>query len=164
MANQNQLNSWHLQIIRVGIFVILFLPLLANENFLFPFVFPRTIAFRLLVEICLIFYLTLIISAPQYRTRWSKMLVLLTGIFKNREDWRPVFKIVVIAAWLQSLYALSQVFNLSFALKTTGTRIGGSLGNPSFLAAYLIFIIFIAAYLYTQTHSSKLKLSYAALI
>ena len=32
MANQNQLNSWHLQIIRVGIFVILFLPLLANEN------------------------------------------------------------------------------------------------------------------------------------
>src|SRR3989344_4151604 len=208
MANQNQLNSWCLQIIKIGIFVILFLPLLANENFLFPFVFPRTIAFRLLVEICLIFYLTLIISAPQYRTRWSKMLVLLTafigimfvasiagtnfyhsfwssiersegiltwlhllaffviltGIFKNREDWRPVFKIVVIAAWLQSLYALGQVFNLSFALKTTGTRIGGSLGNPSFLAAYLIFIIFIAAYLSTQTRSIRLKLSYTALI
>ncbi len=87
----------------------------------------------------------------------------MVGIFKTKKDWFELFKVAIIAGYFQSIYALSQYFNLSFALKTTSERINGSLGNPSFLATYLIFIIFIAGYLYTKT-TSKIKWSCAALI
>lgn len=197
-----------LQIIKTGIFVILLLPLFVDQNFLFPFVFPRTILFRLIIELCLVCYLVLIIIVPSYRPRWSPLLgllvifiaamiisssvgvnwyqsfwssiersegivtwlhfliffIILSSIFQTQKNWLQLFKMVILSGWLQCLYAFSQFLNFSFTLKIGGERISGSIGNPSFLAAYLIFIIFIAAYLYIQTTSLKSKLLYAALI
>lgn len=208
MLKADKLTNFYLQIIKAGVLLILFLPLFVYEKLLFPFVFPKTIVFRIIIEVLLIFYLALIIVKPEYRIRKSVLLILITafvgvmiissllgvnpyhsfwssiersegiitwlhlmaffiiliGVFKTKKDWLTVLNAVIIAGWLQAIYALSQFFNFSFALKTTGERIGGSLGNPSFLASYLIFIIFIAAYLLTQYKSKKVKVYYAALI
>lgn len=201
-------NNFLLHIIEAGIFIILFLPIFVNRNFLFPFIFPKTIAFRLIIEIILALYLVLIIVDARWRPRWSVSLGLLTtfigimvvsslggvdwhrsfwssiergegiltwlhllaffiilnGIYKTKKDWLKLFKIVIIAGWIQSIYVFGQAFEWSFALKTYGARIGGSIGNASFLASYLIFIIFIAAYLYSQSSSLKARLAYFAII
>ncbi len=209
MFNQAKLiNIYLLQIIKVGIFIIIFLPFLVNHNFLFPFVFPRTIAFRLIIELCLILYVACSLLDASYRPKWSVMLalivsfvglmiitslfgvdwyhsfwssaersegivtwlhflaffVILVNIFKTKEDWLQLFKMVIISGWLQTVYALGQFFKSSYTIAGAGERISGSLGNPTFLASYLIFIIFIAAYLLTQKNSRKIKLTFIALI
>ena len=194
--------------VKTGIFIIFFLPLFVNSNFLFPFVFPRTIAFRLIIELSLVFFIALCFFDARYRPKWSIMLALLTGfiglmiitslaganwhhsfwsstersegivswlhflvffvilvnIFKTKEDWLQLFKLIIISGWLQTIYAFSQFFKFLSAIGWAGERISGSLGNPTFLASYLIFIIFIAAYLLTQKNSVKIKLTFTALI
>ncbi len=90
--------------------------------------------------------------------------VILIGVFRTKEDWLQLFQMVIIAGWIQTGYVLAQIFDLPLALKTYSSRPGGSLGNSAFLATYLVFIIFIAAYLYTQTKSLKIKLGYGTLI
>ena len=209
MSNRAKIiNIYLLQIIKIGIFIIIFLPFLVNHNFLFPFVFPRTIAFRLIIEICLALYLFLIFLNRNFRPQWSVMLVLITGfiglmiitsffgvdwhhslwsstersegiiswlhflaffvilvnILKTKEDWLQLFKLIVVAGWLQTIYAFGQFFKSSYTILGTGQRISGTLGNPAFLATYLIFIIFIAAYLLTQKNSKKIKITCAALM
>ncbi|OGY43492.1 MAG: hypothetical protein A3J62_03325 [Candidatus Buchananbacteria bacterium RIFCSPHIGHO2_02_FULL_38_8] len=208
MLNQtSKVGEIYLQIIKVGIFIIIFLPLFVERHFLFPFVVPRSIAFRIIIEVCLIFYLALLISDKKFRPRWSMMLglltafigimtlaslhgvnwhhsfwssversegiitwlhllaffVILSGTLKTKDDWLQLFKLVIVAGWLQTLYTLSQFFNLSFTFEMTGERLAGAIGNPSFLATYLLFIIFIAIYLYTESKSKIVKLNYLGL-
>ncbi len=195
-------------IIKTGIFIILFLPLFVEKHFLFPFVFPKTIVFRILVEILLICFLYLALSDKRYQLKLTKthlLTILFLGImclssilgpnpyrsfwssiersegiltwihlvlffwiisffFRTKKEWHELLHMTLVAGALQSLYALGQYFNLSFALKTTGERIGGSIGNPSFLGAYLLFIIFIAAFLCFEKSSLKNKFFYIALI
>ena len=201
------LENFLLQFIKTGIFIILFLPLYVNPNFLYPLVFPRTIIFRLIIEICFAAYLWLIIIQPKFRPRqmalvglislfiliqiisaffgvnpfrsffssmertegiitWLHFLlffIILTSIFKTKVEWRNLLNLTLIASIFQSLYALAQWLNLSPALKTSGQRLGAAIGNPSFFATYLIFIIFIAIYLLHQ-EKSKIKIFYASLI
>jgi len=191
-----------IQFIKTGVFIILFLPLYVNPNFLFPLVFPRTAIFRLIIEFCLIGYILRLALNPKfrpkrailtwllstfvlmmiissvfgvnfYRSFWSSIertegiltwlhylafFIILIGIFKTKAEWQQLLNVVLISSFFQTLYALAQLFNLSPALKTAGERLGGAIGNPSFLAAYLIFIIFLAAYLFFQTQIKGQKI------
>ena len=197
-----------IQFIKTGVFIILFLPLYVNPNFLFPLVFPRTAIFRLIIEFCLIGYILRLALNPKfrpkrailtwllstfvlmmiissvfgvnfYRSFWSSIertegiltwlhylafFIILIGIFKTKAEWQQLLNVVLISSFFQTLYALAQLFNLSPALKTAGERLGGAIGNPSFLAAYLIFIIFLAAYLFFQTQIKGQKILYAGLM
>lgn len=123
--------------------------------------------------------LSSILGSNPYRSFWSSIersegiltwihLVLFFFIiaffFRTKKEWNELLNTALFAGALQSLYALGQYFNASFALKTSGERIGGSIGNPSFLAAYLLFIIFIAAFLYFEKSTRKYKFFYIALI
>jgi len=202
------LQSLLLRFITTGIYIIAFLPLFTYQYSIFPYVFPRTMAFRLIVGICLIIYIVAILYNPKllpkkswlflsiaifiavliasaifgvdaYRSFFSSIersegiitwlyllgfFTLLIGTIKSADAWKKLFAVVILAGWVQSLYALAQWLNLPFALKTSGERIGGSIGNPSFLAAYLIFIIFIAAYLYSLEKNTLAKTYYAGLV
>lgn len=197
-----------LQIIKVGIFITLFLPLFVNNNLLFPFVFPRTIAFRLIIEICLALFIVIALLDKNYRPRFSILLSLITGfvgimivssafganlyhsfwstiersegintwlhllaffviltsVFKSKKDWLELFNLVIISGWLQVLYGFMQYSKSSYIIQGLGERIMGSLGNPTFFATYVLFIIFIAAYLITQKGSKLIKLTHVILI
>lgn len=62
--------------------------------------------------------------------------VILTSVFKKREDWEKILGVSVIVGVLLSLYVLSG--------NELSTRGGGTIGNTSFMAAYLLFDIFFA--------------------
>src|SRR3989338_9033102 len=144
-----KLEKYLLQIITVGISILFFLPLLVNEHFLFPFVFPRTIVFRLIIESCLVLYLMVCLRNQYYRPRRSVLLallagfvgvmavtslfgadpyhsfwssversegivtwlhllaffIILVGVYKTWDDWLPVFRMVIIAGCVQTVYA-----------------------------------------------------------
>ncbi|PIZ89635.1 MAG: hypothetical protein COX89_00520, partial [Candidatus Nealsonbacteria bacterium CG_4_10_14_0_2_um_filter_37_10] len=58
-----------LNIIRWGIYLALFTPLIMSAKFFFPFVGPKSLYFMGLVEIIFFAWLILIIYSPQYRPR-----------------------------------------------------------------------------------------------
>lgn len=173
-----------LLIVQWGTYVALFTPLVISTDFFFPFVTPKTIFFRVLVEIIFAAYLILLLANKKYRPRinvltititlflavyilssltginlsrsfWSTyermtgiftmlhlfaFFIVLTGVFKKKEDWEKVLGVSIIVGIILSLYILMG--------KGISTRGGGTIGNTSFMAAYLLFDVFFAIILF----------------
>ena len=178
-------------VIRWGTYLVLFTPLLVSTSFFFPFVAPKTIFFRIMVEIVLAAYLLLVISSRRYyprinalnlaltvflavfvltsftginleRSFWSTnermtgiwtllhlyaFFIILTSCFKRREDWEKFLGVSVLVGVLLSLYVLKG--------NEISTRGGGTIGNTSFMAAYLLFDIFFALILFSINFLKK---------
>ncbi len=64
-------------IIRWSAYLVLFAPLIVNTQFFFPFVAPKTIFFRMVVEIILAAYIFLVMKNRIYRPRISALTVAL---------------------------------------------------------------------------------------
>jgi O-antigen ligase len=181
---QSGLEKTCLFIIRWGVYLILFTPLIIHKSFFFPFVAPKTIFFRIMVEIILAAYLFLAITARNYRPKiniltvaialflgifilssfvgvnpdrsfWSTnermtgvwtmlhlfaFFIVLVSVFKRRKDWERALGVSIIVGVLLSLYVLSG--------DELSSRGGGTIGNTSFMAAYLLFDIFFAIILF----------------
>ena len=110
--------------------------------------------------------------------------ILLSLLFKKAGDWRNLFKFSLVAAGLMIVYGLFGNFGASgfigpysggvipvgFWQTLISGRFQGSLGNPAYVAPYLIFAMFFAAYLWvTRDDAPKIKnniraYGYAALI
>jgi len=192
--NENlALKRFCLSIIKWGTYLVLFTPLIISQKSFFPFVTPKTIYFRILVEVILAAYLILIIFFPRYRPRinvigisiliflfvfilasvlgvnfersfWSTyermtgiftflhllaFFVVITNTFKKREDWEKILAVSVLVGVIISIGVLTK--------NEISTRGGGTIGNTSFMATYLLFNIFFAIALFFTKRSSFLK-------
>jgi len=87
-------------------------------------------------------------------------LIILTSAVKEGRHWKMLLNFLFGAGILSAFIAMGQYFNLSFILNTQGERLSGAIGNPGFFAAYLIFNIFFALYLASQTGNRYLKIIY----
>lgn len=199
----------YLYIVKAGICLALFMPLLVSGKFLFPFIFPKIIVFRIIIEIVLFFYLLLILANPSYLPKFSKVgwmlsayiaiifiasilgadfynsfwsnversdglltiihffifFLITTSVFKSSKDWILLLNVAVFASVLVCITALVEYFGVKnrFFINPQSTRISGSLGNPAFLAGYLLFnIIFVSILLFYQ--KNKFRIFYAAII
>ncbi|MFH1841406.1 MAG: O-antigen ligase family protein [Candidatus Nealsonbacteria bacterium] len=182
---QSGLEKACLFIVRWGTYLVLFTPLIISTNFFFPFVAPKTIFFRIIIEIIFAAYIfLLLISNSRYRPRitaltisvilflgifilasftginfersfWSTnermtgiwtmlhlfvFFIVLGSVFKKREDWEKILGVSVIVGVFLSLFILFG--------KEISSRGGGTIGNTSFMAAYLLFDIFFAVILF----------------
>ena len=170
--------------IRWGIYLALFTPLIIHNKFFFPFVAPKTIFFRIVVEIILAAYIFLIAVNKKYfpkitplsvaltiflevfilasltgvnfeRSFWSTFermtgiftllhlyvfFIILSNCFKKREDWQKFLAVSVLVGVAVSFYFLKG--------DASHTRLGATIGNSSFMGAYLIFDIFFALILF----------------
>jgi len=81
-----------------GLIGICFIPLLVRSNFYFPFIVPKTIAFRVIIEILFILFLGLAVLKKEYRPKINLVLIL--------------FFLYLITIFLSS--ALAGTFELSF--------------------------------------------------
>lgn len=77
--------------------------------------------------------------------------VLAVLLFNNRESLNRLLLFTVVVSLPISLYALLQlvtpiVNNTNLFVVAPGERVSGTLGNPSYLAAYLIFVIAFVLY------------------
>jgi len=115
----------YLKIIRWGIFISVFTPLILYPQFLSIFQFSKVIVFRSIVEIMLIFYVLLIISNPKYRPKWNALLITVT-IFTG-------------------LYILTSITGVNPYRSFWGTleRMGGVF---TFLHYWVFFVILISVF------------------
>lgn len=182
-----------LWIIKIGLWLIPFLPLYVSYTMLFPFITGKNFAFRIIVEIIFAFWAGLAFTKPEYRPRLSPLLkaatafivilfladifspnpyraffsnyermegfmmivhlylyfLMLVSVFKEKRDWLIFFHSTLIASFLVSVIALLQKFGLRVSLQG-GFRVDSTIGNPAYLAAYLIFHVWLAVYLMRQ--------------
>lgn len=77
--------------------------------------------------------------------------VMLATVFRTKEQYRLVLKALVIVGGLVALYGLLQKFQIAFRIADIDPRLFSTIGNPAFLAGFLLFIFFFGAYLtYTE--------------
>ena len=74
-------SSWLLPAIKIGLFAALFMPLLVNGNFIFPYIFPKQAFFQIVVEIIFALYLFLAFKDSSYRPRSSRLFKVLLAYF-----------------------------------------------------------------------------------
>lgn len=95
--------------------------------------------------------------------------VLLALFLRTEKEWENIFKFSLVAAGLMILYGVIANFGVSGFInqyssggpvpqgwwrKLVYARFQGSLGNPAYVAPYLIFSIFYAAYLWAKWKTS----------
>ncbi|HYK87131.1 MAG TPA: O-antigen ligase family protein [Acidobacteriota bacterium] len=59
----------------------LFLPLVVNEDFYYPYVFLKSILFRLVVQAMVLLYVLLAVTSPPHRPRFNKIIYALLAYF-----------------------------------------------------------------------------------
>ena len=67
-----------LSIIKWGTYLCLLVPLIFKNGFLYSFIIPKTIYFRVIVEIIFAAYLVLILSFPEYRPKINALSISVT--------------------------------------------------------------------------------------
>jgi O-antigen ligase len=93
--------------------------------------------------------------------------MILKSVFRTKKDWKIFFNISVAVSVLVSLYAFAAP---SLSTKTSqiaweyGSRVSGTLGNPPFLASYLLLSVFVVFILIVNTQRLYLKFVYMLVI
>lgn len=202
------LEKFFLWIIKIGLWVIPFLPLYVSSSMLFPFITGKNFTFRIIVEIIFALWAALAIYRPEYRPRLTPLFkavtvfvaivfladllgpnpyrsffsnyermegfmmishlylyfVILTGVFKTKKDWMVFFHATLAASIAVSYVALTQKFGYRISLQG-GSRVDSTIGNPAYLAAYLMFhvwLLFILMHEFWRVRWSRF--AYAAIL
>lgn len=75
MLDQNKLENILFKIIEYGTYIALFSPLVVSRSYFFPFVSPKTIFFRTVVDIIFIAYVILAVSDSKYRPKITPLTI-----------------------------------------------------------------------------------------
>lgn len=201
MSYYQSISLW---IIKIGLWIVPFIPLYVSRSLFFPYITGKAFIFRAIVEIAFLLWLYLAIFYTEYRPRrgligyavlffvfttllaavfgenpaksfWSNFermegviayihlaayFFVLAHVF-DRRDWKVFFNIFVIAGMLENTYALFQKLGL-YASPQGGARVDGTIGNPTYLAAYLLFVATFCGFLLLETKKTALRLLYGA--
>lgn len=85
--------------------------------------------------------------------------IVLANVFKRKEDWYQFFTFSIFVSIIISFISLAQHFEIPFLLKSSGgARLSGTLGNAVYLAAYLIFHLFLIYYFFIKDKFFSFKL------
>src|SRR3989338_3746409 len=182
---QNQLERVVVWSIKIGLWVIPFLPLYVSGGMLFPFITGKNFAFRILVEVLFVAWVGLIAAWPQYRPKLTSLVKLITvfvavlffadlfgvnpsrSFFSNYErmegfmmifhlylyflmlvsvfrarDWIIFFHATLLASLAVSYIGLMQKLGYRVSIQG-GFRVDSTIGNPTYLAAYLLFHVWL---------------------
>src|SRR3989338_7754666 len=125
-----------------------------------------------------------IVGANPYHSFWSNfermeglitllhLLVLFlvaSSVFQNEREWRLVFYTSMAASIFISIYGALERSGVvspggSVAGSAGAARIFATLGNPIYLAAYLLVHLFLLGFLLSRTNQIWIRASYAAVI
>lgn len=134
MPSKESLEKIYFKIIEWGVYLSLFTPLIFIRDYFFPFVVPKTIFFRIIVDIIFIAYVLLAISNPRYRPRFSALtisvtvflaiiiLTSFTGVDLQKSFWSVFERMTGILTFLH-LYAFFIVLSSVFKEKKYWERI-----------------------------------------
>ncbi len=95
---------------------------------------------------------------------FAMYFVVLGSALTTEKLWNRFFNTALVAAVIMSLYALAQASGVYDISQGASWRVDGRLGNSSYLGVYMLFHIFIAAWLFIRTKSMNIKFVYGGLI
>lgn len=72
--------------------------------------------------------------------------IMLSSVFRDRRDWLTFFHVTLAASIIVSFVALLQKFGYRVSLQG-GFRVDSTIGNPTYLASYLVFHVWLLAML-----------------
>ncbi len=75
MADKNSLEKIYFKIIEWGTYLVLFTPFIFINDYFFPFVVPKTIFFRIIVDVIFIAFILLATANAKYRPRITPLTV-----------------------------------------------------------------------------------------
>lgn len=172
--------------VKIGLWIIPFLPLYISSSMLFPFITGKNFAFRIIVEFIFALWVGLAVAQPRFRPKLTPLLkvvtvfigviffadvfslnpyralfsnyermegfmmlghlylyfLMLVSVFKTRRDWLVFFHASVVASVAVSWVGLMQ--RLGYRVSTQGGfRVDSTIGNPTYLAAYLTFHLWL---------------------
>jgi O-antigen ligase/tetratricopeptide (TPR) repeat protein len=135
----------YVKILRWGIFISLFLPLIIFSQYISPFHFGKMVIFRSLVEILAVIYILLIIADKRH----------LPHLPRRQAGWTPI---VISFTVFTALYVLASFIGVDFNYSFWGTleRMGGLF---SFLHFWVFFIILISVFRNRKDWEKLLKIS-----
>lgn len=131
---KEKLEKIYFSVIEWGTYLALFSPLIFIKNYFFPFVVPKTIFFRLVVDIIFIAYILLAVSNKKYRPRISLLtitiaiflgilvLTSITGVNFERSFW-SVFERMTGLLTFFHLFAFYIVLTAAFRERKYWERI-----------------------------------------
>lgn len=166
--------------------------------FFFPYIFPKMLVFKILVEIIAALYATLVLMDRRFlpkinllhiavfsffvvliissllgvdidRSLWGNAersdglislahfvvyFLILSSFLRKEKEWMKFLDIFLLSIFLMALYGVFQVFAPGEFFSTGGARVSSTIGNASFFAAYLIFGLFTALFLYFRKKQS----------
>lgn len=87
--------------------------------------------------------------------------LVLGHVFK-KSDWVVFFNLFIVAGLAENIYALTQKLGY-LPSPQGGFRVDGTIGNPTYLAAYLIFVAAFSGWLFLQTANKFARYFYGAM-
>lgn len=86
--------------------------------------------------------------------------VLIVSLFRSKKDIEKLLLAFLISASYIAIYGVLQWINLDtkFSIIGSGTRISGTLGNASYLAALMLFAIGFLLYFFVQSKNLSLRI------
>ncbi len=204
--NNSTFKSASLWIIKIGLFIVPFIPLYVSRVLFFPYITGKAFVFRILVEIAFAAWVFLAIFYKEYRPKKSALLIALSAFvlivtlatifgvnpFKSfwsnyermeglvtylhlfayflvlahvfvKKDWKILLNLFIIASIYENSYAFLQKMGILASPQGGANRTDGTIGNPTYLAAYLIFILGFCLLLWMESKSRIQKWFYGVM-
>jgi O-antigen ligase/tetratricopeptide (TPR) repeat protein len=161
--------------IAVEVLVALWLALLVIDKNVRPKISPLLYAVTATI---LVLIISTLFGANPYRSFWSNYermeglighlhlfayFILLISVLKREIEWRwfwyanaAVFSIMTFYGWMQSL-GVARISTQS------GWRVDGSFGNAAYMAVFMLFNVFLMAYLFLSEKRPSLKIIFGIL-
>lgn len=100
-------------------------------------------------------------------TLWHLALYffILVNVVRRWDDWSLLLTASVLVSLLMSLFAFGQWLNIPFLLKSSGgARLTATIGNATYLAAYLLFHLFLLGYFFFRDREFRVSLIWWGLV
>ena len=88
--------------------------------------------------------------------------LVLVNTLKNVKHWYRLLGFSLLVSVVMCIYAIGQRLGSTYTLEAGLTRVNGTVGNAAYLAAYLLFHLFIAWYFFAKANVWWKKLLYLA--
>ncbi len=82
---------------------------------------------------------------------------LVIALFQKKRLLGSLLWVAFSVSILEALYGLLQIINVQWVIFGGAGRVGGTIGNPAFLAAFLLLGMVIGGVLYAQTNKKPVK-------
>lgn len=191
--------------IKIGLFIIPFIPLHVSNSLIFPYITGKAFIFRTIVEIVFALWIFLAVFYKQYRPQKNFLLIaigtlvfvaalatifgvnpvksmwsnfermeglitylhlfayfLVMGSVLQKSDWTILFNFFVAGGLFEGVYSFFQKLEVLVPRSFQGGfRVDGTIGNPSYLAAYLMFVFGFCVLLWINAKKKSSKYYYA---